>query len=100
MATHVSRDTIVKYHDKTDFLEAKNFLSKNSNYMGKRNTKIHVENEGSNHVTMYTSKEWNSRTPLQTWWKLSSTLTMDLEGSCCSESAMMSGKRNHLRNIK
>ena len=58
MAAHVSRDTIVKYHDRTEFLEAKNFLSKNSNYMGKRNTKIHVENEGSNQVNMYMSKEW------------------------------------------
>ena len=30
----------------------------NSNYMGKKIMKIHVENEGSNHVNMYTSKEW------------------------------------------
>ena len=37
-------------------MEAKNFLTKNSNYMRKR--KIHVENEGSNHVNMYTSKAW------------------------------------------
>ena len=58
MAIHVSRDTIVKYNDRTELLEAKNFLSQNSNYMGKRKTKIHVENKGSNHVNKYTSKEW------------------------------------------
>ena len=26
--------------------------------MGKRNTRIHLENEGADHVNMYTSKEW------------------------------------------
>lgn len=33
-------------------------MSKNSHYMGKRNTRIHLENEGVDHVNMYTSKEW------------------------------------------
>ena len=28
MVTHISRDTVIKYHDLTEFLEAKNFLSK------------------------------------------------------------------------
>ena len=28
MANHISRDTIIKYHDRAEFLEAKHFLSK------------------------------------------------------------------------
>ena len=28
MATHISRDTVIKYHDRAEFLESKNFLSK------------------------------------------------------------------------
>ena len=39
-------------------MQAKHFLSKNSSFMGKRNTRIHLENEGADHVNMYTSKEW------------------------------------------
>ena len=78
MPTHISRDTIVKFHDRTEFLEvskvaltllyinthlcqAKHFMSKNSHYMGKRNTRIHLEDRGSDHVNMYTSKEWKGK---------------------------------------
>ena len=58
MSSHVSRDTCIKWHNREEFLESKHFLSSNSAYMGKRKTKVKVEEGGDDGYSMYSEKEW------------------------------------------
>ena len=59
MSSHVSRDTCIKFHNREEFLESKHFLSSNSSYMGKRKTKVKVEEGGADGYSMYSEKDWN-----------------------------------------